>query len=657
MEITGILSRFKMAKQLSTVSWQCYCPSHDDKEPSLTITKSRDKVLLKCHAGCNYKDILKKVVLNERDLFFSNCIKPKEIEAVYPYTDIGGQLLFEVVRYKPKSFVVRRPDGKGRYLYNLEGIEPVPYRLPNIPKAIAGGKQIYIVEGEKDADNLTKLGLTATTCPMGAGKWRDAYSDYLKGARVVILPDKDEPGKKHAEQVSKSLSGKASSIKVVELPGNGKDVSDWLGAGGNVEMLAGSVKMESEYLAESKQSDIPKCTNLGSSLQFTLDKWGIVITLSRIKDHTDGSTKALIAIEANGEIPGVLLRDTINLTSSRALKSLAKDLQEKKPEIDWLTLLEQISAKVIEVSKPGAQIGKLWSTDTFNTLTYKLQPLIVENEITVLFGDGESGKSYLALFCAILVTLPWTDNPFDLEPKSAKVLYLDWESGGRDRIGIRMQKLLAGLGLPPALYIDYAKCEIPLPDDLDRIIKYVKENAIDTVIIDSLAPACGGDPNAAETAIRFNQALRRLNCTVLVIAHQSKTEEGRKSIFGSVFFRNLARLVWQVKKKEQIPGSSTLDMTLVHNKENDSGRQADIGFRLMFNEDSVSVERREPSNNEATSIIPHAIDRIVEAIKTDVHTVKEIADFTGMEYGTIHKTLTRYEGKNVNREGDKWFLT
>ena len=86
---------------------------------------------------------------------------------------------------------------------------------------------------------LADLGLTATTNVGGAGKWRTEYSDSLRGKDVVILPDNDEPGRKHASQIARSLSGKARSVKVVELPDLPKkgDVSDWLDGGGSQERL------------------------------------------------------------------------------------------------------------------------------------------------------------------------------------------------------------------------------------------------------------------------------------------------------------------------------------------------------------------------------------------------------------------------------------
>jgi putative DNA primase/helicase len=179
-----------------------------------------------------------------RDLFPDSIHKgrqrAKRIVATYGYADAKGELLFEVVRYDPKGFAQRRPDGKGGWLWSLEGVPRVLYKLTEVLQAIETGQRIFITEGEKDADNLENLGFCATTNPGGAGQWRDEYSKVLRGAKIVIISDADEPGRKHAEQVAQSLQGQAMSVQVVELPGLGKDVSDWIAAGStsaDLEML------------------------------------------------------------------------------------------------------------------------------------------------------------------------------------------------------------------------------------------------------------------------------------------------------------------------------------------------------------------------------------------------------------------------------------
>jgi hypothetical protein len=87
---------------------------------------------------------------------------------------------------------------------------------------------------------MDTLGLVGTTSPGGAGKWRSEYGDALRGGRVVVIADKDAPGRAHAEGVATDLLDKAASIKVIELPGEMvKDASDWLSAGGTkAELLS-----------------------------------------------------------------------------------------------------------------------------------------------------------------------------------------------------------------------------------------------------------------------------------------------------------------------------------------------------------------------------------------------------------------------------------
>ena len=180
--------------------------------------------------------------------------KPK-IVATYDYRDEADKLLFQVIRYLPKSFKQRRPIGSGEWDWHLVDAktkEPlvrlVPYRLPELLAAPAVWA-VAIVEGEKDVDRLAKVGIVATTCAIGAGKWRSEYAEHFRGRKVVILPDNDEVGRKHAQQVAASLHGVAGSVRVVELPGLPEkgDVSDWLDQGGTKIKLVDLVLATSEW--------------------------------------------------------------------------------------------------------------------------------------------------------------------------------------------------------------------------------------------------------------------------------------------------------------------------------------------------------------------------------------------------------------------------
>ncbi|MEP9348806.1 AAA family ATPase [Xanthobacter sp. KR7-225] len=163
----------------------------------------------------------------------------KRIVATYPYHDETGTLLFEVVRFEPKEFRQRRPDGHGGHLWNLKGVRLAPYHLPEVLEAIAQERTVFIVEGEKDVDRLGALNIPATCNAAGAGKWRDEFAGHFAGADVVIIPDNDDAGRDHADKVARSLSPVAARVRVLSLanlPRKG-DVSDWLDAGGTADEL------------------------------------------------------------------------------------------------------------------------------------------------------------------------------------------------------------------------------------------------------------------------------------------------------------------------------------------------------------------------------------------------------------------------------------
>ena len=162
--------------------------------------------------------------------------------AEYIYTDADRKPLHMKIRYLPKSFSQAHFTPEG-WKPGLKGVQTVLYHLPEVIAAVREGKPIFQAEGEKDCDNLAKLGFCATTQTMGAGKWNKSYSEVLRGAEVIVIADKDDAGRKHAELVASKLNGTAQSVKVIELPGEQvKDATDWINAGGTAEALEAIVR-------------------------------------------------------------------------------------------------------------------------------------------------------------------------------------------------------------------------------------------------------------------------------------------------------------------------------------------------------------------------------------------------------------------------------
>jgi putative DNA primase/helicase len=142
-------------------------------------------------------------------------------------------------RKQRKSFRQFTPDGRGDWKPGLSGLQPPLYRLTALQAAPAGSL-VYVVEGEAKAELLRGWALTATTSIMGAEKFRPEHADELSGHDIVILPDNDDAGRKHCALVAGMLTGKARTVKVLELPGlqHKGDVIDWQRAGGTAAELA-----------------------------------------------------------------------------------------------------------------------------------------------------------------------------------------------------------------------------------------------------------------------------------------------------------------------------------------------------------------------------------------------------------------------------------
>ena len=215
------------------------CPAHDDHDPSLEATLGNNGgVVVKCFAGCSFEDITDALGLPKGALSPTREIRggKPNIVATYDYTDEAGKLLFQVCRLDPKDFLQRKPNGNGGWTWKVSGIRQVPFHLPELLAAVKAGRPVYIAEGEKDVLALEAAGFVATCNAGGALKWRRDFAPFFNGAEVVIIADKDTPGRKHAADVAAKLKDSPASVKILELPDvNGtlvKDAADFFAAGG-----------------------------------------------------------------------------------------------------------------------------------------------------------------------------------------------------------------------------------------------------------------------------------------------------------------------------------------------------------------------------------------------------------------------------------------
>lgn len=306
MQFDEVLTHFQIQKRFGDKA-QARCPCHDDKQASLTITKGRRSALLHCHAGCNFEDIIQKVGLKKQDLYFEE--RPpgsswrayvegrehKRIEAVYNYvSSANGEYAFTKIRMQDKRMIYGVLCN-GRFTYGLGGrhrkeLKSVYGDLKALNKAIAEGKPVFMPEGEKDVDTLTKRGYTAITYG-GVNDWRSDFATLFKGAEVYILADNDEPGRKVANTILSDLKGIAKSAKViVPVPDIPKaDISDFFAAGHSNE--------DFEKLLQSAVTDITVGGPEPKSIPLNLDDVRQML-MYKVEYDKDGNEKSRKLIQS-----------------------------------------------------------------------------------------------------------------------------------------------------------------------------------------------------------------------------------------------------------------------------------------------------------------------------------------------------------------------
>jgi putative DNA primase/helicase len=237
--VDRILSKLPDARRAGA-GWEARCPAHDDRRASLSITEGDDaRALVKCHAGCDTGAVLIALGMTWADLFVAKVrridgLRPQLVET-YDYINEDRELVAQKVRYFPKDFRLRRPDGEGGWTWNLKGVREVPlYNLLEVRMARAEQLPVWIAEGEKDCEALAGQGEIATTNIGGAGKWPTGAAVEVSGVDVVVVADRDDTGRAHALDVARSVAPHAATLRVVESD-RAKDAYDHFVQGGGFD--------------------------------------------------------------------------------------------------------------------------------------------------------------------------------------------------------------------------------------------------------------------------------------------------------------------------------------------------------------------------------------------------------------------------------------
>jgi len=363
-------------------NWIALCPFHPDKNrPNLCIDEEKEKY--HCFT-CNRSGFLYNPKYGKLKYSYH-----RNIAATYDYKDEKGKLIYQVVRYKPKGFSQRRPDGNGDWIWNMKGVNPVPYHLPEIIQAI---EPVLIVEGEKDVENLRRMGFTATTSPMGVGKWKASYNKYLKGKEVILIPDHDQPGNQHCRNIGQSLWGIAKNIKWVELPGldEKEDVSDWIEKGNTKEKLLQLIEGAPKFVPD--KYDKKRRTGKTSDSILKDRTKSIVPNLIHLVGEDD-KTKYLFCNKGQWHIEEYIVKDNRRYSPKQNLpiKILNPNIIKRSLNLDISRLATEIDAFIksyLEMPFDSDYlILSMWVFHTYIIEKFNTTPILY------FYGVKETGKS------------------------------------------------------------------------------------------------------------------------------------------------------------------------------------------------------------------------------------------------------------------------
>ena len=407
---------------------------------------------------------------------------------------------------------------------------------------------------------------------------------------------------------------------------------------------------------------VPTIESRGNIYVLRWEKEKLSVTVSHLSTHSDRTTCELLFQTTDPTYNPHLFHQHFNLLAgSRSKGELSNELARVYPTLEKIesdTIIEQLCFKVLQQYRTGEPAVELWNTVTTKDTTYKIFPLIAEDEANLIFGDGGSGKSYIVLAFAILIQLDYSDNPLCLPVKEGRVLWLDWETS-QQNMERRIKLITAGFGLPP-LFIKYRYCKARLADDIEAIQKICLEDNINTLVIDSVGMSCGGDINNAEIANQFFTAFRSLNSTGIFIHHSSKADMQKRkkkpSPIGSIYFYNYPRNIWECRGIQE-PGSDQLTIGLFHRKTNIDKYHHPLAFTLTFLDKEIDIVPDDPKNIPDFVAEISVTSQIMDALRKEKTkmSIELLAERLDQKPESIRRSLYRLQHREkVIKIGSDW---
>jgi hypothetical protein len=394
----------------------------------------------------------------------------------------------------------------------------------------------------------------------------------------------------------------------------------------------------------------PTLERHGDSFLLVWAEHGIGFGIDRLKDTSDGLKAELtvegIAPDARGRLLGPV---NLNLLSSESQTRLANALAKRVNGLTsdlWHAMVIRACSMVSAQWRAPAPTIDLATIDDIEEVPYLIPGLIPTGETTVLYGDGESAKSLLALRIAYSVAhhtpLPWGSWP----TTPGAVLYLDWETNPKT-VALRLRRIaLAEVQAPPAIH--YRQCFRALHDELPSIREEISKKDVALVIVDSIGFAASGALVEDETARTAMNALRSMSpATRLVVAHVSREAaqqaKGKVKPFGSAFFWNAMRSGIEVRRAEDDPNPDVMHLGLYHWKANDGEHHRPIAMSVAFEGRRGSIDFQAADIQEVPDLAARTSisSRLYEILRRGQADTKTLATELDEAEATVAKTLKR----------------
>jgi len=377
--------------------------------------------------------------------------------------------------------------------------------------------------------------------------------------------------------------------------------------------------------------------------------------MARTRGELHGELAVVCGLPGTRSRDGHIHQARFNLTSTQARGTVAKVLARRSGagDVDWEDLLEDLCRRVLAAEREGEPVQKVGALPVPVRETYRLDPLLPERQVSILYGDGGTGKSTLAAAMAVsiqtgaVVVEGWA-------PRKAPVLYLDWEAGAAS-INRRVRGVAVGAHIPHVVTIDHMDCRRrgPLHHFAEDVARLVDREGYGLVVVDSVGMASGtsgegGDAN--ETAVRLFAAFGYLGTTVLAIDHVNKSDAEQTNRttrpYGSIYKGLLARALYELRRSKTPDGASVVG--LYNTKANDADLLAPIALRVCHGDDgTIAYERREGMPLELTGPMTQA-DKLAAYLEGERLTDVQLADLTGLPANQVRAILNRHK-RRFNR--------